>query len=132
MNVPQEQLDQENQHPLNQKAKQLLRKADQKPDPSHLFLLQLLLWVLETRQVRLAHNLGDLVRDSLDLLVDRPPDQAMRWLLQGPPDQENSDNQEEQLNQDQLLQEESPAAFAEVFLQLLQNNLQPFLPMNAA
>ncbi len=39
----------ENRHPLNQRAKELLKEAKAPGSPSYLYLLQLMQWTLDQR-----------------------------------------------------------------------------------
>ena len=130
MIVPRQRLDQVNQLPLNQHARKLLRQLKQQPRGDSLYLLQLLEASLDKGLVELNPKLDDLLRESLQLLQSRSPETAMRWLLQGPPDPDQEEDQSQLSPEelDSLLQENDPVEFATTFWQLLQNNLQQFLP----
>ena len=132
MNASQNAIDHVNQHPLSQKASQLLEQEGERPDPNQLFLLQLIQQELDQKQVQFLPRWKDLLLETLALLERRPPQQVLDWFLKGPRDPEYPENNQElqvsEETQQLLQQEQSPAAFAAFLCQLLQNNLMEFLP----
>jgi hypothetical protein len=69
----------ENNHPLNQKALQMLFQLKQKMDPSKLYILQLCKWALDNAKIRYKEN-QDMVESRLKLMSSLTPEQAMIML----------------------------------------------------
>ena len=56
-------------------------KAGQNPDPSQLYLAQLLLWGLDSGKVIPRHDLLDRIRVNTESLLGLEPEEGHRWLL---------------------------------------------------
>jgi hypothetical protein len=69
----------ENNHPLNQKALQMLFQLKQKMDPSKLYILQLCKWALDNAKIRYKEN-QDIMENRLKLISSLTPEQAMIML----------------------------------------------------
>lgn len=77
----------QNNQPLNQIARRYLKLAQQPPDPTQLYLLQLLQWGLDSGKVTLqTPDWKDQLRESLDNLQGSDPEQAMQYLVNNPDD----------------------------------------------
>ena len=59
----------ENNEPLNQVAKRLLKEAGESPDPTSLYLVQLMRWGLDSGNSGLRYELQDRVDQTLDALL---------------------------------------------------------------
>lgn len=83
MIVPQIQLDNLNrQHPLNRESLRLLKAAQQSPDPSSLYCVQLMQWGIDSGLLTLAQpGAQTFLLSMLDSLRSARPDQAMKYLL---------------------------------------------------
>ncbi len=77
----------ENNDPLNQVAKRLLKEAGQSPDPYWVYLLQLVRWGLEIHEVR--ESLRWPMLNIADKLLTKSPAFVMRFLLH--PDTDDPD-----------------------------------------
>lgn len=84
-----EQLPQ-NSQPLNQIARRYLRLAKIDPDPTQLYLLQLLAWGLNNPKLKTPNpDWHDLFQQALENLQGSDPDHAMSYLTQNPDDRES-------------------------------------------
>lgn len=77
----------QNGQPLNQIARRYLRLAQVPPDPTQLYLLQLLRWGIEHKKVKLPNpDWRDLVQANLNDLEGSDPARAMQYLTSNPQD----------------------------------------------
>ena len=72
----------ENNDPLNQAAKRLLKEAGESPNPGALYLVQLMRWSLDEGKDGLRYELRDRVEQSVDVLLGAKPADAMKYLVQ--------------------------------------------------
>ena len=79
----------ENEHPVNQKARELLVQAKQVPDSNVLYCLQLGFWSIQEGLIRPVYE--DLTTFLEELLYQESPDKVISFLLE---DGENSLEQE--------------------------------------
>ena len=78
-----------NQEPLNQQAKRLLELAGEDPNPDCLYLLQLAVWGLESREVGKPEQEREMLLEKVYRLMDWPnPEKAFRYLLDNRDDPE--------------------------------------------
>ena len=93
-----------NLHPVNQAAKQWLRRAKVPPEPHSLYAYQLLQWGLA--QDPLGPPLHSAVQEQVDVLQHQwRPEKALAFLLRGLDDQPEYDDL---LSADDLRQAENP------------------------
>lgn len=84
-----EQLPQ-NSQPLNQIARRYLRLAKIDPDPTQLYLLQLLAWGLNNPKLKTpSPDWRDQFQQALENLQGSEPDHAMSYLTTNPDDRES-------------------------------------------
>lgn len=80
----------QNNQPLNRLAHRYLKLAQVQPDPTQLYLLQLLRWGIEQGKVKLPNpDWRDLVLDNLSSLEGSEPEAALVYLTQNPDDPES-------------------------------------------
>lgn len=105
-----------NQLPISKHAQQLLRQAGEKPDPSSLYLLQLMTWAVESNAVSLHPKFQDDLLDFLEILWRLKPKTAYQFLLHS---QEHP--QEVRLTEEDVLREKDAESLARLLLQALQS-----------
>lgn len=77
----------QNNQPLNQIARRYLRLAKVTPDPTQLYLLQLLEWGLNNPKLKTPNrDWHDLAQQALENLQGSDPDQALAYLTKSPDD----------------------------------------------
>ena len=113
----------ENRHPLNQRAKELLKEAKAERSPYHLYLLQLMQWTLDQPDHGQAEEVHPILDDSVANLLGSPPKQSLKWLLYDPDDP----HQEPALHPWQL-ENLSPLEAGHLALNLIHQNLVSLLP----
>ena len=110
----------ENQHPLNQRAKALLKQAKADPEPSVLYVYQLLDWSLEQDNLDLREKFRDQLSQAVFDLSGLDPKVAMNILL-NPPGEPQSD----QVSlPDNALDDLSPVEAAQELFETLHSQLQ--------
>ncbi len=110
----------ENQHPLNQRAKALLKQAKAVQDPSGLYVYQLLQWSLDKGNHDLEERFRDQLSGAVFNLFAGDPETAMHILLQ-PPGEPKSD----QVSlPDNALDDLSPVEAAQELFETLHSQLQ--------
>ena len=72
-----------NNHPLNQRAKKLLKEAGQYPDPYLLYAAQLIRWGLDSGQVLAAED-PELLDQGADQLLAANPRRGLAFLMDNP------------------------------------------------
>lgn len=110
-----------NQHPLNQRAKALLRQAKVDADPQALYVSQLMKWSLDQGKDSLKPQIRDRISNTVDALQGQDPAAAMKWLLVG----ESPGDQRLSLAD---LQGQSPTVAAQNLLESVHSKLGAILP----
>lgn len=77
------ELHQANEHPLNQRAKALLKQAKADAEPNALYVAQLLWWSLEQSKIAVGPKLRDRIVSAAESLLGAEPAHGMKWLLTG-------------------------------------------------
>ena len=103
-----------NQQPLNRHAAQLLEQEGELVDPEYVNLFQLLLYLLESQQLKLNPSQSHL-QSWVENLSLQPPKLAWEWLL-GKPGEPN-------LDLESLQQESDPREVGREVLELLKLRL---------
>ena len=110
-----------NRHPLNQRAKALLRQVKADADPQALYVSQLMKWSLDKGNDRLKPKFRDQIASVVDVLQGQEPEVAMRWLLDG------QSPGEQRLHQS-ALQNLRPVTAAQVLLESVHSKLVATIP----
>ena len=113
----------ENNAPLNQAAKQLLKQAGQVPRQNALYVVQLMQWSLENDLDDLKPVLRDRISDSVESLLGAPPKEAMFYLVQAP-----SGDQGEVSLSERSLEGLNPDEAATALLQHLHEKMSETVP----
>lgn len=112
--------DPENEHPLNQRAKALLKQARADPEPSGLYVYQLLQWSLDQGNHGLREKFLDQLSQAVFTLFGADPEVGMFILLK-PPGEPKSD----QVSlPDNALDDLSPVEAAQELFETLHSQLQ--------
>lgn len=74
----------ENNHPVNQVSKRLLREAGEQPNPTMLYAPQLMRWSLDKGNHGLPEKFRAQISAFVNNLQGAPPANAMKWLLDSP------------------------------------------------
>ncbi len=101
-------------HPWNQAALLQLQRLSLRPDPSLLYLLQLLRWLLETPEGGLMPHQRMLAEAQLEILERARPEEALLFF------QSPDDPEEVLLDQEALESEEPLEAAWEVLAAMLE------------
>ncbi len=110
----------ENQHPLNQRAKALLKQAKARRDPTGLYVYQLLQWSLDQGNHGLREKFLDQLSQAVFTLFGADPEVGMFILLK-PPGEPKSD----QVSlPDNALDDLSPVEAAQELFETLHSQLQ--------
>ena len=100
----------ENQHPLNQRAKALLKEVKADREPSGLYVYQLLQWSLDHDRHGLEEKFRDQLSQAVFTLYGADPNVGMHVLLKPPGEPKSEmvslpDNALDNLNPEEATQE---------------------------
>lgn len=114
----------ENNHPVNQVAKQWLRVAGQLPNPRYQYSLQLLDWGMQ--QEPEAAPLQSLMQEQLEsLLYHWPQEEALTFLLRN---RDSQPDEADDLDANEVRQAASPLEAAHLLRLTLYDRMQSEVP----
>ena len=128
------QIDKVNKMPVNQIAKHLLKRAEQKPDPDLIYLYQLIEWGLDSGKVEVNdpenkdHGTSDLLEMAKNLAYPKNPQKAMDFLMKEGPDE--GDPAATWVDVRELAKQKTPLEAAEYLAERLLSAVQEKRPSN--
>lgn len=70
----------QNSHPLNQRCKNLLKRAGEIPDPTQMHFLHLLRWAVESGEISETKLAPIPFKTVIEEMEARPPESLMQWM----------------------------------------------------